>query len=203
MTARRVAMRAFAIAFVCTVLASAPTRVEAEPVVFELDASRTRVEFTLEDFIGNVRGTFKARSGTIQLDPDSGAASGAIVVIAGSGESGNRVRDREMHRSILETERFPDITFTPSRVRGGLAPRGESRLELDGVMELHGGRHPLTATVVVTVAGVRATTDARFTIPYVAWGLRNPSMLLLRVGDTVDIHVSMEGTLAAPLEPSR
>ena len=36
----------------------------------------------------------------------------------------------------------------------------------------------------------RATAKIHFTIPYVKWGLKNPSTLFLRVSDKVDIDIA-------------
>jgi hypothetical protein len=43
------------------------------------------------------------------------------------------------------------------------------------------------------------SADTQFSIPYVNWGLKNPSTLFLRVSDTVEIAIHAAGqiTLAA------
>jgi hypothetical protein len=71
-----------------TVLLFAP-RVFAQESVFILDPAKSTVEFTLGASLHTVHGTFKVKSGEIHFDPAKGTASGAIVVDALSGESGN------------------------------------------------------------------------------------------------------------------
>jgi hypothetical protein len=64
------------------------------------------------------------------------------------------------------------------------------------VLRLHGADHAvaLPCKVQTSDGALRATTQ--FTIPYVAWGLKNPSSFLLHVGDNVEISISAEGKLA-------
>ncbi len=185
-----------------TGLAVVPGAVRAGTVTVELDPARTRVEFVLPDVVGSVRGTFRLARGRLELDPATGAARGAIVVTAASGESGNRLRDREMHASVLESARYASIVFTPSRVRGTVAARGASHVEVDGELELHGARRPVTLVAALDVAGEHVGADVHFTLAYPQWGVRNPSLLFLHVGDTVEVHVTAEGRLTPPLAPA-
>jgi hypothetical protein len=39
------------------------------------------------------------------------------------------------------------------------------------------------------------TATAKFPVPYVKWGMKNPSLLFLRVGDAVDIDFRGTGSL--------
>jgi hypothetical protein len=51
----------------------------------------------------------------------------------------------------------------------------------------------------VTPGQEQATT--RFSVPYVKWGLKNPSTFILRVSDSVDIDIRASGQLTSA--PSR
>jgi hypothetical protein len=46
---------------------------------------------------------------------------------------------------------------------------------------------------VPTASGLDVTTH--FSVPYVRWGMKNPSTLFLRVGDTVSIDVRAAGRI--------
>jgi len=48
----------------------------------------------------------------------------------------------------------------------------------------------------VQVEGDRLKLSAEFAVPYVEWGLHNPSILFLKVADVVQVHIEGEGTLA-------
>ena len=70
---------------------------------------------------------------------------------------------------------------------------GESKVEIDGTFTIHGAPHPLTATAVVNISGDRMRVKVHFAVPHVAWGMKNPSTLFLKVGDTVDIDLDASG----------
>jgi hypothetical protein len=50
--------------------------------------------------------------------------------------------------------------------------------------------------VQVEAGADRYTATLHFTVPYVQWGMKNPSTLILRVSDKVDIDIK---TVARPL----
>src|ERR1051325_724681 len=91
----------------------------------DLDATQTKVEFTLGDVLHTVHGSFKLKSGRIHFDPATGQASGELVVDAASGATGSGARDSRMRTKILESDQFPDITFKPDHFDGHLTPEGE------------------------------------------------------------------------------
>jgi polyisoprenoid-binding protein YceI len=167
----------------------------AQEEVLELDPAQTQVRFSLGDVLHTVRGRFNVEHGTIDFDPSTGRASGLVVVDAASGESGNRARDHKMHKDILESARYPQITFAPNQVQGPVVPQQEFKLQVLGTLALHGASRPLTLIVLARLAGRQLTADTQFRIPYVSWGLKNPSTFLLRVNDTVDIAVHAVGRL--------
>ena len=169
----------------------------AQPRTFVIDPANSAVQFTVGTLLHTVHGTFKVKSGTIQFDDATGTASGAIVVDADSGDSGSKARDKKMKGEILETQKFPDVTLTVQHVKGTVATEGTSNVELDGILNLHGEDHPMTFAVPVAVNGASATADVPFVVPYIQWGLKNPSTFILRVNDKVDIHVHAVGTLRA------
>jgi polyisoprenoid-binding protein YceI len=170
----------------------------AQESVIGLDAAQTRIDFTLSDVLHTVHGMFKLKSGAIRFDPSTGKASGAIVVDATSGESGNGTRDAKMHREILESGKFMEIVFTPDQVKGALSPQGSSRMEVSGQFHMHGQDHELTLPMDVQADGRQLQLTARFIIPYVQWGLKNPSTFLLRVSDKVTIDIQAVGHLEVP-----
>jgi hypothetical protein len=53
----------------------------------------------------------------------------------------------------------------------------------------------LSVPLQVNGSEVKATTN--FTVPYQAWGMKNPSTLFLRVDEKVQISVSAVGRLTA------
>lgn len=168
----------------------------ARGAVFELDPAQSEVSFTLGDILHTVHGVFKLKSGRIEFDPETGAAGGLIVVDAASGASGSDGRDHRMHKEILESARFPEVTFTPRRVVGRVAPQGPSQVEIQGMMKLHGGEHEISLKAQVVPHGDHWTAQIHFVVPYVAWGLKNPSTFILRVNKEVSIDLRATGRLS-------
>ena len=190
----------FSILAVAVALSCSPY-LYAQESVFTLDPSKSTIEFTLGASLHTVHGTFKLKRGEIHFDPAKGTASGAIVVDALSGETSNEGRDKKMHQEILESPKFSEIVFIPSRIQGTIAPQGTSQVTVSGVMKLHGQDHDMALTFAVQPGTPgQAQATSKFSVPYVKWGLKNPSTFLLRVTDSVDIDVHASGqlTLAPP-----
>ena len=167
----------------------------AQEMTLELDPTTTKVEFTLSDVLHTVHGSFALKSGTIHFNPSSGSASGLVVVDVRSGQSGNNSRDRKMHTEILQSERFPDATFTPTKMSGPFLPQGSSEIQVDGIFRIHGSDHPITLTIPLQISGSRANFKTQLVIPYVKWGMKNPSNFVLRVSDKVELDVAATGRL--------
>jgi polyisoprenoid-binding protein YceI len=169
----------------------------AQETALEIDPNATRVEYTLADILHTVHGTFNLKHGSIRFDPATGKASGEIVVDAASGSSGSAARDRRMHKDILESARYPEIVFRPTRVGGRVAQQGASQVELHGTFTIHGAGHEIVmpAEVEASPSG-EYKVFAHFQVPYVKWGMKNPSNLILRVSDKVEIGIH---TVARPL----
>ena len=51
----------------------------------------------------------------------------------------------------------------------------------------------MTIPVNVTMQDHLITATAKFVIPYVAWGLKDPSNLILRIDQTVKVEVAITG----------
>ena len=170
--------------------------VHAQEMTINVDPAQTRIEFTLGASLHTVHGSFQLKSGLIHFNPTSGTASGIVTVDATSAETGNKSRDRKMHSQVLESQKYPEITFSPGKVSGPLALHGESTVQLEGVFRLHGDDHTTSLTIPVQITGDTVTAKAQFMIPYVAWGLKNPSTFLLHVSDKVQVDVTITGHVA-------
>jgi polyisoprenoid-binding protein YceI len=165
----------------------------AQEAVLELDPAQTQIGFTLGDVLHTVHGTFKLKQGTINLNAATGRASGLVVVDATSGDSGSHTRDHKMHKDILQSTQYPEITFAPQQVQGQVLPAGEFKVQVVGTFTMHGESHTLTLIVQANQTGEQLTANVTFSIPYMSWGLKNPSTLFLRVNSTVDIAIQAVG----------
>jgi len=167
----------------------------AQQAVLELNPARTDVHFTLKTNLHTVHGTFRLKSGKVSFDPLTGKASGLLVVDAASGDTGNSGRDSKMHREILESQTYPEISFALLDVDGNIPVQGDAQVQVKGTFRLHERDHEMMIPVEVRVSGSDLTLDVNFSIPYIAWGLKNPSTFILRASDTVQVNVHAIGQL--------
>jgi polyisoprenoid-binding protein YceI len=165
----------------------------AQEMTLELDPANTRIEFTLGATLHTVHGTFALKSGTIHFNPSTGSASGLVLADATSGNTENKSRDHKMHQEILESQRYPEITFTPTKLSGKVDLQGDSNVQVEGSFRLHGTDHPLTLTLPVQAKGNSLTARTHVVIPYIAWGLKNPSTFVLHVSDKVEVDITAVG----------
>jgi polyisoprenoid-binding protein YceI len=161
--------------------------------VLELNPANTHIDYTLQGWPHVTNGTFQLARGIIRIDPATGKADGSVVVSATSGDSGSHMRDTEMKDSILEVERYPEITFMPQHAEGQRSGQREFPAAIRGILTLHGKPHEITLNITVQPSGDRFTAAAHFAVPYVAWGLKNPSLLIFRCADTVYLDVKTQG----------
>jgi polyisoprenoid-binding protein YceI len=168
---------------------------QAQQRTFTLDPAQTKVSFSVDSTLHTVHGDFRLKRGAIQFDNSNGAASGELVVDSGSGESGSDGRDKRMHKDILESPKYSDIVFTPQRVKGTVANQGKSTVEVEGILTMHGKSKPVTLPLEVQLQNGAGSADGSFSVKYQEWGMKNPSTFILRVNDTVHIHVHAVGKI--------
>ena len=167
----------------------------ANSFVFVVDAAQSGVHWTLGSSLHTVHGTFEVKRGSLQVDPATGKASGEVVVDATSGKSGNDGRDKKMHKEVLESGRFGEITFRPDNITGKLGPQGDSTVQIHGTFVLLGSEHELTVPAQANLSGDRWTGSAKFSVPFIEWGLKNPGNWLLKVDHSVNVELELKGTV--------
>lgn len=169
----------------------------AQSVQVSLDPQKTLIDWTLGDVLHTVHGTFALKTGSIVFDPKTGAANGQIVIDARSGQSGNSTRDHKMQKDVLQSERYPEIAFLPKHVVGAYASQGSSNLQMQGVFRIHGGDHDFTIALAVQSEGSSLSATSEFSVPYEAWGMKNPSTLFLKVENAVQIKITAVGNVSS------
>ncbi len=160
-----------------------------------LDPARSEVHFTLTDTLHVVHGTFHMQQGDVAFDPATGKATGSIVVDALSGQSGNSMRDHRMTNDELKAPDFKTITFAPTRFTGTFNATGDSTLQVHGTFTLLGTPHEIDVPMQVQVNGDQFHAVGSFPVPYVQWGLKDPSTFMIKVNKEVQIDLSLMGTL--------
>jgi polyisoprenoid-binding protein YceI len=82
-------------------------------------------------------------------------------------------------------------------VTGKIPTEGAAQVQVHGVFRIHGSDHEITLPFQVQTERDQMTASTRFPVPYVKWGLKNPSTFLLKVNDTVEIIIRAVGRLSA------
>ena len=168
----------------------------AQHQTFAVDPDASQVKMTLNTTHEVVNGTFHVRSGSIEFDRSAQKISGSVAVLAGSGKTGNDSRDNKMNKDILKVEQFATVSFEPKSYAGVIAPSGDSTLQVTGIFTLLGTPHQITIPILVRLEGTAATAKAHFVVPYVQWGLKNPSFLIWKADNDVAIDLFLTGRLS-------
>jgi polyisoprenoid-binding protein YceI len=186
------------LALVAGLLAAAP--LGAATLTLELDPDRTAVALRLGATLHTVHGSLGPAAGRIAFDPETGQAEGEVVVDLTAASTDNGRRDRKMHERILETALFPRAVFQVERIDIPQALRqGGNDLQLHGTLTFHGASRPFALPVMADLAGDQVTATSELEVPYVDWGLRDPSFFMLRVAKAVVVQIRAVGRLSGTL----
>lgn len=186
-------MKALAVLLLTVILAPIAL---AQHQAFVINPDASEVKMTLKTTHELVNGTFHIQSGSIEFDRSNPRMSGSVAVLAGSGKTGNNSRDKKMYKDILKVDQYTTVSFAPKTYTGTIAPSGDSTIQVSGVFTLLGSPHDLTIPMQIHIDGSKATAKAQFIVPYVQWGLKNPSFLFWKADNDVAIDLSLVGRLA-------
>jgi polyisoprenoid-binding protein YceI len=167
----------------------------AADYTLDLRPEATNVQFTLTDPLHTVHGSFNLKRGTINFNTDTGKASGQVIVDVTSGNSGSNARDSRMHANVLESNKYPEAVFVPDRVEGSIAVPGASSVKVHGAFTIHGAAHEVTMDVHTSGNDEQMRAIMTFEIPYVAWGMKDPSNFILKVSKTAQMKIETWGLL--------
>jgi polyisoprenoid-binding protein YceI len=186
-------MKAFAVLALAVMLAPAAL---AQHQTFAVNPETSEVKITLKTTHEVVNGAFHLQSGTVEFDHSTPKMSGSVVVLAGSGKTGNGSRDKKMNKEILQVEQHATVSFEPKSYAGVLAPSGDSTIQVTGIFTLLGAPHEITIPMLIHLEGTTATAKAHFVVPYIQWGLKDPSFLFWKADKDVAIDLVLPGRLS-------
>lgn len=188
----------FGVALLLSAAQAPPRSQDAQTATHEialtLDPAHTRVHFMVDSTLHTVHGSLALKNGLLQFDPQTGKASGAIVVNVLTADTGNSSRDQRLHKEILETWKFAEATFRPSQIDGQVSLTASSDFKVKGIITLHGTDHELVADVHSEFSGDQWKGTAKFDIPYTKWGIKDPSNFFLHVKPIVNLDLELAGT---------
>jgi polyisoprenoid-binding protein YceI len=186
-------MKSFAVLSLAVLLGPAAV---AQHQTFAVNPDASEVKMTLNTTHEVVNGTFHIQSGSIEFDRGNSKMSGSVVVLAGSGKTGNDSRDKKMNKDILRVDQYTTVSFAPKTYTGTIAPSGDSTIQVSGVFTLLGNPHDLTIPMRIHMDGSKATAKAQFVVPYVQWGLKNPSFMFWKAENDVRIDLNLVGQIS-------
>jgi hypothetical protein len=182
------AMKSFAVLALAVILAPAAL---AQHQTFAVNPDASEIKMTLNTTHEVVNGTFQIQSRSIEFDRSASKMSGSVVVVAGSGKTGNDSRDRKMNKDILKVDQYTSVSFAPKSYTGAIAPSDDSTIQVSGVFTLLGNPHDLTIPMQIHIDGTKATARAKFVVPYVQWGLKNASFMFWKAENDVAIDLNL------------
>ena len=189
-------MKTFARLFVVALPLLFVSSALAQHQTLTVSPDSSEVSFALSGTGHETHGTFHVQHGSIGFDRSAPKMSGSVVVAASSGKTGNDSRDKKMTNEVLEAPHFADVSFVPQSYQGTIAPTGDSTIQVTGVFTLHGTPHDLTVPMQIHIDGATCTAKTHFIVPYVKWGLKDPSVFVLKVAKEVDVNLTLVGQLS-------
>ena len=186
-------MKTFVVFALAVILAPAAL---AQHQTFAVNSGASEIKITLNTTHEVVNGTFHIQSGSIEFDRSNSKMSGLVAVLAGSGKTGNDSRDKKMNKDILKVDQYTTVSFAPKTYTGTIAPSGDSTIQVSGVFTLLGNPHDLTIPMQIHLDGSKATAKAQFVVPYVQWGLKNPSFMFWKAENDVAIDLNLVGQVS-------
>ena len=186
-------MKSIAVFAIIVILAPAAL---AQHQTFIVNPDTSEVKMTLNTTHELVNGTFHVQSGSIEFDRSIPKMSGLVAVLAGSGKTGNDSRDKKMNNDILKVGQYATVSFEPKSYAGTISPSGDSTIQVTGIFTLLGAAHEITILILVHLEGTSATAKAHLVVPYVQWGVKNPSFLIWKADNDVTIDLFLTGRIS-------
>jgi hypothetical protein len=78
---------------------------------------------------------------------------------------------------------------------------GTSSVEIIGSFLIHGETHEITIPMKLQMSQQEITATGKFIVPYVRWGMKNPSTFLLKVNQEVEIDLTAIAHVKDPRIP--
>jgi len=177
---------------------------EAAPErVYRVDPDHSTAGFTLDSTWHLVHGSGARLEGELRISGQEARTlrlDGEVRAPASQLVTGNDRRDRKMHQETLAVEEHPYIRFHPSGIVGeqpeGLQDDGrEHGLVVAGRLEVRGAARPVEVPVTVRFTPGRVLVDGTIEIPFLEFGVPDPSFFLARVEKVVHAVFHLEAVL--------
>ena len=159
---------------------------------YVIDAAGSVVKFHLHHKMHEVHGRSSQIEGKALLG-DDGKVMTMIRIPAGSFDTGDANRDSHM-RETLDASKFPFVVF--KGVTSFTIPVAHGKAidtKLDGELEFHGVKQPLSVPAqVVLAADGSATVKAKFQVSLDAHKIERPSLLFIKTDENVQLDIELK-----------
>jgi polyisoprenoid-binding protein YceI len=95
----------------------------------------------------------------------------------------------------LKASSYKTISFSPTSFTGTFNPTGDSTLQVHGTFTLLGTPHEIDVPMRIQTTANQLQATGSFAVPYIQWGLKDPSTFMIKVNKEVQIDLSLTGTL--------
>jgi polyisoprenoid-binding protein YceI len=164
---------------------------------FEVVPSKSSVTFTISTTFNEIEGKAKTFKGSLNI-PDAAkdlatGTSASIVIDAKSMETGNKGRDKDMHKDVLESEKHPEIKIAIKKIT---ADPALYTYKVSADVTMHG----VTKTVDFKTSALSFTgadgklslsISGKVKINMTDWGMTPPSIVVNKVSPEVVIGWSL------------
>jgi polyisoprenoid-binding protein YceI len=158
---------------------------------FRIEPGDSQVEFVMRDTRGGFTGLTDRVDGTAivrQVDGDSFAATVEARVDSRALVTGNRIRDGQMRRDFLHTDRFPYITFKGTATSQGPVTRPLMRALLRGGLTIRDVTREVEMPVEVTALADEYRARGEVVVRLSEYGIPLPRFLIFVAEDPVTIR---------------
>jgi polyisoprenoid-binding protein YceI len=155
---------------------------------------RVRERLLGKDLDNDAIGVTRAVSGQIALAADGSVIPGEskITIDVTGLKSDQSRRDGYVQRRLLETEKYPTVTFEPTAVQGGpksIPTTGTGTFTLVGNLTVRGVTRPTTWKVNAKYAPTAVTGSAATAFTFAEFEIAQPKVpILLSVSDTIRLE---------------
>jgi len=159
-----------------------------QQISVDFDPAATKINWSLVGNVHTTHGTFQLKQGHVEANPTAGTISGELVVDPNTGNSNDGARDKRMKKEILETEKYPEVRFKVSKIEGA-----EPNFRVTGQFTIHGATHEVSIPLQLKISGDEVSGTGKFVVPFVEWGMKDPSNFLFKVDKTVEVDLIAAG----------
>jgi len=162
--------------------------------VYRVNPAKADAGFDLKATLHTVHGSTNQVKGEVRVTEEAQgvlALSGKIEIVAATLDTGNASRDKTMRNDSLAVEQYPVISLAPERYD----PRSGT---LTGALTIRGVTKPTSIAAKMEKQADRIVVTGTFDVPWMDFGVPDPSFAIVRVEKIAHAHFSAEFVRVSP-----